>query len=146
MPATVRGDHTFESPFYRLTIDVEKGSIRSLWDKELKRELVDEKSPYRFGAYVYVKGADDMPNNSLYRYGASLKPPTLSATSTSNGRLVSSYHAPYGMVIVLESSAPNTPTVRTEITLLDAEKRIELAFAIHKETVLSKEAAYIAFP
>ncbi len=137
---------TFENSYYRVTVDPSAGGISSIWDKELNRELVDKSSPYRFGAYVYVKGADDMPNNSLYRYGASLKPPTLSATSTSNGRLVSSYHAPYGMVIVLESSAPNTPTVRAEITLLDAEKRIELAFAIHKETVLSKEAAYIAFP
>jgi hypothetical protein len=73
MPASVRGDRTFESPFYRLTIDVEKGSIRSLWDKELKKELVDGKI-MRIQAYVYVCSADDIPNNSLYRHGA-LRPP-----------------------------------------------------------------------
>ncbi len=145
-PSTVDGDRTFESPFYRLTIDVEKGSIRSLWDKELKRELVDEKSPYGFGAYVYVRGADDMPNNSLYRYGASLKPPALTPIAASGGKLSGAHHAPYGTVIVLETSAPETPLVQTEITLLEKEKRIELRYTIRKKPVLTKEAVYIAFP
>jgi len=145
-PATAAGDRTFESPFYRLTIDVAKGSIRSLWDKELKRELVDEKSPYGFGAYLYVRGADDMPNNSLYRYGASLKPPALTPIAASGGKLSSSRHAPYGTVINLEASAPETPLIQTEITLLDKEKRIELRYTIRKKAVLTKEAVYIAFP
>jgi hypothetical protein len=117
-----------------------------LWDKELKRELVDEKSPYGFGAYLYVRGADDMPNNSLYRYGASLKPPTLTPIAASGGKLSGAHHAPYGTVIVLETSAPETPLIQTEITLLDKEKRIELRYTIHKQPVLTKEAVYIAFP
>jgi hypothetical protein len=143
--ATVTGN-TFENTFYRLTIDAASGSIRSLWDKKLNRELVDAKSPYGFGAYIYVRGADDMPNNSLYRYGTALKPPMLTPIAASGGRLVSSRHAPYGTVIMLESVAPETPQIRTEITLLDKEKRIELRYLIQKKAVLSKEAVYIAFP
>jgi alpha-mannosidase len=112
----------------------------------LKRELVDEKSPYGFGAYVYVRGADDMPNNSLYRYGASLKPPVLAPIGASGGKITGAHHAPYGTVISLESSAPETPLIQTEITLLDKEKRIELRYTIRKQAVLSKEAVYIAFP
>ena len=145
-PGAAASERTFESPFYRLTVDVERGSIRSLWDKELKREMVDEKSPYGFGAYVYVQGADDMPNNSLYRYGASLKPPALMPIGASGGKIISAHHAPYGTVITLKSSAPETPLIQTEITLLDTEKRIELRYAIRKKAVLSKEAVYIAFP
>jgi len=144
--AAVGGDSTFENRFYRLTIDVASGSIRSLWDKELNKELVDEKSPYGFGAYLYVRGADDMPNNSLYRYGASLKPPALMAVAASGGKISGTHHAPYGTVITLESSAPETPLVRTEITLLDKEKCIELRYTIRKNSVLTKEAVYIAFP
>jgi alpha-mannosidase len=144
--SAVAGDRVFESPFYRLTVDAERGSIRSLWDKELKRELVDEKSPYGFGAYVYVRGADDMPNNSLYRYGASLKPPVLTPVAASGGKFSSSRHTPYGTVITLTASAPETPLIRTEITLLDKEKRIELRYTVQKKSVLSKEAVYIAFP
>lgn len=145
-PAAVAGDHTFESPFYRLTIDAASGSIRSLWDKELKKELVDEKSRYGFGAYVYVRGADNMPNNSLYRYGASLKPPALTPITASGGKISSAHHIPYGTVITVETSAPETPLIETEITLLDKEKRIELRYTIRKKPVLTKEAVYIAFP
>jgi alpha-mannosidase len=137
---------TFENSFYRITVDPAAGGISSIWDKQLDRELVDKASPYRFGAYLYVSGADDMPNNSLYRYGVSLKPPALLSTPAAHGKLVSSHRTPYGTEIVLESSAPHTPVVRTQITLVDTEKRIELSYAIHKESVLTKEAAYVAFP
>jgi hypothetical protein len=137
---------TFESPYYRITIDAACGCIRSLWDKQLNRELVDKQSAYGFGAYVYVRGADDMPKNSLYRYGAALKPPVLKPLAASGGRLVSFHHAAYGTVITLESSAPETPLIQTEITLLEKEKRIELRYTIQKQSVLTKEAVYIAFP
>jgi alpha-mannosidase len=137
---------TFENRYYRVTIDAEAGALRSIWDKDLNRELVDANSPYRFGAYVYVTGADDMPNNSLYRYGSSLKPPKLNPVAANQGRVVSVEQIPFGTRITLESSAPQTPTVRTEITLFDSEKRIDFAYRIHKDYVLSKEATYIAFP
>ena len=119
---------TFENRYYRVTIDAESGALRSIWDKDLNRELVDASSPYRFGAYVYVTGADDMPNNSLYRYGSSLKPPKLDPVAASHGRVVGVEEVPFGTKITLESSAPHTPTVRTEITLFDSEKRIDFAY------------------
>jgi hypothetical protein len=127
-------------------MDSSSGGVASIWDKQLNRELVDTKSPYRFGAYVYVTGADDMPNNSLYRFGAALHSPLLIPTAASNGRIVSVQRVPYGTAIVLESSAPHTPDIKTQITLLDSEKRIEFRYEIKKESVLSKEAVYIAFP
>jgi len=140
------GGETFENRYYRVTIDVESGAIRSIWDKELNRELVDRGSAYRFGSYVYVSGADDMPDNSLYRFGASLKPPQLNPVSASHGRLVEAVETDDALRIGLESSAPHTPSIRTEITLPNWQKRIDLAYALHKEYVLSKEAVYIAFP
>jgi alpha-mannosidase len=143
LPAPSR---TFENAFYRITIDLAAGAISGIWDKQLNRELVDAGSPYRFGAYLYVTGADDMPNNSLYRYGVSLKPPALLVTPAAQGKLVSSRHTPYGTTVTLESSAPHTPMVHTEITLLDSEKRIDLSYAIKKEAVLAKEAVYLSFP
>jgi hypothetical protein len=137
---------TFENQYYRVTVDADSGGLRSVWDKELGRELVDAASPFRFGAYVYVSGADDIPNNSLYRYGASLKPPVLTPTAAGHGQLVEAGETPFGTKIVLESSAPHTPKIRTEILLLSGERRIDFTYSIHKDYVLSKEAVYLAFP
>jgi hypothetical protein len=138
--------NTFENPYYRITVDPSSGAIGKIWDKELNRELVDSASPFRFGAYLYVTGADDMPNNSLYRYGATLKPPALSPAVSSHGRLLGAKQVPFGTIITMEASAPNTPTIRLEITLYDAKKQIDLAYHLHKEATIKKEAVYIAFP
>jgi alpha-mannosidase len=137
---------TFENQYFRIIIDPEAGAVRSVWDKDLGRELVDSNSPYRFGAYLYVSGADDMPNNSLYRFGAALPPPRLTPVLAGHGRVVEAVEAETGIRVVLESSAPHTPFVRTEIALPNWEKRIDLTYTLHKESALTKEAVYIAFP
>jgi alpha-mannosidase len=137
---------TFESPYYRITVDPASGAISKIWDKELNRELVDAASAFRFGAYLYVSGGDDMPNNSLYRYGATLKPPALSIATASHGRLLGAKQVPFGTIVAMEASAPNTPTIRLEITLYDAKKQIDFAYRLSKEPTLKKEAVYIAFP
>ncbi len=136
----------FENRYYRLTIDPESGALRSVWDKDLGRELVDAKSAYKFGSYLYVSGGDDLPNNSLYRFGAALKPPKLTPVPASHGRLVEAVETADDISVVLESSAPHTAAIRAEITLPKWQKRINLTYSVSKEFVLSKEAVYIAFP
>jgi alpha-mannosidase len=135
-----------ENRYYRITLDPEYGAIRSIFDKQLHRELVDAASPFRFGAYVYVQGADDAPWNSLYREGAAQRVPELHPTAAGNGRLVRVTRSAQGVTAVMESSAPNTPLIRTTIVLDEDEKRIDLLYRLHKDATLKKEAAYIAFP
>ncbi|MBZ5666225.1 MAG: hypothetical protein LAO30_16645 [Acidobacteriia bacterium] len=137
---------TFENSYYRITVDPSSGAVSKIWDKELNRELVDATSTFRFGAYLYVTGADDMPNNSLYRYGATLKPPALSIAVASHGHLLGAKQVPFGTIITLEASAPNTPTIRLDVTLYSARKQIDFAYHLSKEKTIKKEAVYIAFP
>jgi len=137
---------TVENRYYRITIDDASGSLSSIFDKQLQRELVDAHSPYRFGAYVYTTGADDMPYNSLYRYGIAQHQPDLVAHAAGGGHVLSLVTSPSSTTIVMESSALHTPSVRTTITLPAQQKSIEFTYAIQKEAVLSKEAVYIAFP
>ncbi|HEY5329358.1 MAG TPA: polysaccharide lyase family protein [Acidobacteriaceae bacterium] len=144
-PAPLQGQ-TLENKFYRITLDAAGGSIRSVWDKDLKRELVDPHSSFRFASYVYVTGADDMPNNSLYRFGATLPLPTLTSHPASAGRIVSLQRSAGEESATLESSAPNTPLIRTTITLPADAKRIDISISLHKTATLHREAAYIAFP
>jgi hypothetical protein len=93
-----------------------------------------------------VAGGDDYPANSLYRFGAGLKPPALTVHPAQSGELVSAKKTPIGIVVKLHSSAPNTPSIETEILLPNSEKNILLTYRLHKERVLTRESAYIAFP
>jgi hypothetical protein len=145
----IRGNilgNVLENDFYRVTLDPSSGAIASVFDKQLGRELVDASSPYKFGQYLYVTGGDSYPENSLYRFGAGLKPPALTVHGASSGTLLSAKNTPIGIVATLGSSAPNSPAIQTEILLPNSRKEILITYHLHKGRVLTRESAYIAFP
>lgn len=46
-------DNSLENDFYRIVFDPASGTIASLYDKELGREMVDPDSEWKLGAFVY---------------------------------------------------------------------------------------------
>lgn len=145
-PVPATASNVIENKYYRITLDPAGGGIQSIQDKELGWELVDRHSPFLFGAYVYTTGGDDLPHNSLYRYGAALSVPELHPQAAGRGRVVSVVQFAGAAQAILEASALHTPRVQMEITLPEDAKQIDLRYSIHKDAVLSKEAVYIAFP
>ena len=136
---------TLDSPYYRVELDPSSGSIRSIFDKQLGKELVNTDSPWRFGQYVYVSGGDEEPN-SILQYRAVSPAPKLQLHGAEHGRLISVERTPWGWRAELESSAENTPTLHTEIRLFEDEKKIELIEDLEKKSERKKEAVYFAFP
>jgi alpha-mannosidase len=137
--------NTIENSFYRVTLDPQTGAVRSIYDKQLKRELVDSRSPYRFNQYVYVTGGDEFPSQLLtYRKWSPVA--RLTEHRAEAGRLVSISRTPVGTVARLESRAVNTPRISTEIILFDNEKKIEFVNRVRKDEVYKKEGIYFAFP
>lgn len=136
---------TLESPYYRVELDPESGAIRSIYDKQVGRELVNPHSPYRLGQYLYVTGGDRQPN-SLMQYRTASRQPELQIHPARQGKLVSVERTPYGSVARMESSDTNTPSIVSEIRLFDREKKIEILADIDKRAVTTNEAVYFAFP
>ncbi len=136
---------TIESHFYRVELDPASGSIRSIFDKELNKELVNTQSQWRFGQYVCVTGGDEEPN-SVLQYRAVSPKPELHPTGSKEGRLISVEQTPWGWRAKLASSAENTPEIQTEIRIYKDEKKIELVEDLDKKPELKKEAVYFAFP
>ena len=137
---------TFENEFYRVRLDAGSGSVKSIFDKQLGRELVDAASPYRFGQYLYVTGGNDPFPNQLLTYRKTAPVARLDVHKAAGGRIVSVVKTPTGAVARMESSAPNTPRVTTEVVLFDGAKKIEINYRVRKETVYKKEGVYFAFP
>jgi alpha-mannosidase len=136
---------TIESPFYRIQLDAASGAVRSVYDKQLQRELVNQESPYRFGQYLYVTGGDQEPN-SILQYRMVSPKPTLDIHPAHDGHLASVKRTPYGWVVRMDSSDTNTPSIVTEIRVFYKEKKIEFVEDVDKNDVNSKEAVYFAFP
>jgi alpha-mannosidase len=136
---------SLESSYYKVQLDPATGAIRSIYDKQLQRELVDQDSPYRFGQYLYVTGGDKAPNTIL-QYSRVYPNAELQVHPSHDGKIVSVVRTPTGQLAHLESQSVNTPAIRTEIRVFDHEKKIEFVENIDKNEVVTKEAAYFAFP
>ncbi|HTU51883.1 MAG TPA: glycoside hydrolase family 38 C-terminal domain-containing protein, partial [Acidobacteriaceae bacterium] len=144
-PAATTQTTTLDSPYYRVTLDPATGAVKSIYDKQLQRELVNQQSPYRFGQYLYVTGGDKTPN-TLLQYSHVYPKPNLDVHPAQNGHLISVARTPYGWVARLESSDTNTPKISTEIRLFDHQKKIEFVEDLTKKEIDTKEGVYFAFP
>ncbi|MHB1675322.1 MAG: glycoside hydrolase family 38 N-terminal domain-containing protein [Acidobacteriaceae bacterium] len=144
-PAAATQTATLDSPYYRVTLDPATGAVRSIFDKQLQRELVNQQSPYRFGQYLYVTGGDKTPN-TLLQYSHVYPTPDLDVHPAQNGRLISVTRTPYGSVARLQSADINTSEISTEVRLFDHQKKIEFIEDLSKKEVDTKEGVYFAFP
>jgi alpha-mannosidase len=151
-------ERTIENSFYKITLAEESGSVSSIYDKQLRRELVAANNPYKFGQYVYVTGGDRNTAAGTWQtvlaYGGTkiiksfltLPNAELSVHAASNGKFLRTDHQPWGSSILLTSSTVNTPDIETEILLFDKEKKIEFRYRLHKNYTTAKEGVYFAFP
>lgn len=146
IPQNVAESTTLESAAYRIVLDPASGSIRSIIDKELNRELVNTKSPYRFGQYLYVTSKDQEPTRLTKQFSLMAPMPEFVIHAAENGRLKSVQKTPFGTVVRMENSGVNTPKIETEIILFDREKKIELIQRVQKTQVYTREGVYFAFP
>jgi alpha-mannosidase len=142
-PASSEG--TLENDYYRVVLDAASGAVKSIFDKELNKELVNASSPYRFNQYLYVTGADQVPNRAM-QYNPAVPVPELTIHGANSGRLVSVNRQSFGTVAHLESQGVNTPKIETEVILFDGQKKIEFTNRVHKREVYTKEGVYFAFP
>ncbi|HUN62174.1 MAG TPA: polysaccharide lyase family protein [Candidatus Sulfotelmatobacter sp.] len=134
-----------ENAYYRVQVDATSGAVKSIFDKQLNRELVDAGSPYRFNQYLYVEGGGKPPTQIVYMR-KSLPLAQLKITASSGGRILGLRKTPFGQILTVEARGVHTPLIRTEILLYDGEKKIEFVNQVTKDSVRDKEAAYFAFP
>ena len=139
---------SIENQYYRITVDPGTGSVRSIFDKDLKRELVDTASPYRFGEYLYVTGGDPHSNGQTQMIHPNKVLPVAELTvhGSENGKFLGAQKTPWGHLIRLQGSNVNTPTVSLEIKLYDDQKKIEFDYHVDKTETRAKEGVYFAFP
>lgn len=128
-------DSKIENAFYRVELDPTSGAVKSIYDKQLKREVVDLSSPYHFGQYLYV-------TTNAAATGAA----RFVIHKAADGKIVSVKNTPDGITVELQSSDTETPEINTTLTLSNRSKRILFTEDIDKRETKSDEAVYFAFP
>jgi hypothetical protein len=131
-----------ESRFYRLTFDPVSGAITSLFDKELRRELVDASAPYPLNQYLYVAGGEGsrIVEDEL---GAE---PKLRISAPGKAVLRRLGLGALGERMIVESSAAMTPRLVSEVTVWNHLRRVDIVNRFTKTPTRQKEAVYFSFP
>jgi len=150
LPAAPAGEsalpvsNSIENAYYRVELDPGAGAIKSIYDKQLDRELVDQSSSYRLNQYLYVAGGDG--ETQIVYMRKSLPLAHLTVSPSSGGRATRLRKTAYGQILTYQTSGLHAPSIETDVILFDDEKKIEFVNRLHKEPVNKKEAIYFAFP
>lgn len=134
--------NVLENRWYRVELDTKGGWIRSIFDKELGKELVDADSPWKLGEFILEKlgNRSQMEVYKLDDYER-FKADTLCVEGSSEGPVWNSIR------LSGESSTCIGPRgITCEIRLFNHSKRIGLAYKVRKKANIDPESIYIAFP
>ena len=133
-----------ENDHYRLTFDITKGTISSLFDKKLNREMVETSSPFQFGQFIYErlgKNRSQLEQLKLGEYTRkSLTDITIS--DVTDGAVWKSVKI-NGKI----EECADKDGVTCEIRLYKTgDCKIEFLWSMKKLAVTDPEAVYVAFP
>jgi len=132
-----------ENRYYRLTIDQIKGTISSLYDKELKIGLTDPRAKFDLAAFIYERLGK---NRSQLEH---LKLEEFTRNTLTGIRISRMTNGPLWQSVTITGKSPECADpegVRCEIRLFHLEKKIEFRFSMKKLPVTDPEGVYVAFP
>ena len=131
-----------ENAHYRVTVDPQSGGIRSLFDKELGLELVDQEAEWTLGQLIHEQLGNreqleafqltDFQRSGLRDVQVGPVRPGLVWDSLSVSGELDGCEEPDG--------------VRLELRLFRNEKRLELHYLARKRRVFAPESYYVAMP
>lgn len=126
-PLAEGGPPVLENRFFRIVLDPATGAVRSLFDKQLNRELIDPDAPFGLNQLV-VKQIQ-----------------TGSFATQQSAQITPGVAGPVCRSLQVSAQALGCPQVRQEITIYHELKRIDLATRILRDSMPMLEL-YFAFP
>jgi hypothetical protein len=132
-------------------VDPIRGVITSIYDKALKKELVEESDSLGLGQLIYEELANrhDLERLTHSNRDTVYRPLELRRTTLRNIRLVRGENGSIYRSLFLQGDMPvcaDERGVQIEIRLYHRQKKIELQYSMFKLPVYSPEGVYVAFP
>jgi len=131
-----------ENDWYKIKINTQTGTISSIYDKELDRELVDAKAEWSFGEFIYelLDNRSQLESFNLTSYTREA-PDSIWFDAFEKGNVWNTIRFKGNT-----RAAEKDGAFSVEIRLFKTTKRIDLAYYIEKKLVTDPEGIYIAFP
>ena len=133
-----------ENEYYRIRVNSSKGTIESLYDKQLGKELVDPKALYQPGQFIYERLGKNRHQLEVLKLDESVRTELENVTVSG-----SVFDGPVWQSISMKGSIPGCAGkegITCEIRLYKTEKKIEFLYSLAKLPVTDPEGGYVAFP
>ncbi|WIB26602.1 glycoside hydrolase family 38 C-terminal domain-containing protein [Curtobacterium sp. MCSS17_015] len=140
---------TLENEYLRVAVDPGTSTIRSIVERATGRELVEQRTPAGFNAYVYDEyGSSGAGVNHLANKLWSSERLELLAARTTGGPsvLVERVSDAVEERLVYRFSAAGVDAVTVTLRLRHGEPRLRIANRLEKPVTRTKESAFFAFP
>ena len=140
----VRFTGLLENEFYRIRINAVKGTIESLYDKQLGKELVDLHATYQPGQFIYERLGKNRHQLEVLKLDEA-KRTVLQDVHVSPDIV----DGPVWQGISFTGSVPECTEkdgLASEIRLYKNEKKIEFRYSLKKLPLTDPEGGYVAFP
>ncbi|MCU0456053.1 MAG: glycosyl hydrolase family 38, partial [Bacteroidales bacterium] len=131
-----------ENDWYKITVDPSRGVVRSLYDKELSLEIIDQDSRYGMAEFILEKlgNRSQLESRKLDDF-VRLSLDTVWFHSITDGPVFSTIR------LCGESETALDPGgFIVDIRLFNTEKRVEVQCSLVKKSIVEPEGIYIAFP
>jgi hypothetical protein len=144
-------DGLFENEYYALKVDPKNGVISSLVDKELQLELLDQNDDIKMGRFIYEELANrhQMERFTHNKIDTVYVPLDGHRSNLTDIKIVNVVQGPVWKSLNINGQMPGCADergVKMEIRLYNNSKRLELHYSMHKLSVTTPEAVYVAFP
>lgn len=141
-----------DNPWYSVKINKKKGVIEQIYDKDISKNIVDEKSEYNIGEFILEKLGDREQlfskrtiNGESYGPLNNYTRQTLDSVWLSEIREGEIWNT-IRFKGKTETAYNHSDAFSFEIRLFKTTKRIDFAFELKKKPILEPESFYISFP
>jgi hypothetical protein len=133
-------NNVIENAWYRMELNIKKGSLVSLYDKQMGQELLDSKAPWQFGELIHEQLSGRFPDVPVK--DPARESPAINFKGYSQGLIWDTYsfsgHSDAGM--------GDGENMSIELRIFRHTKRIDLSYRLMKKLEIKPEAVYVAFP
>lgn len=131
-----------ENPWYTIDFNKDKGTISSLYDKDLGKQLLTPNAEWEMGAFIYEIIADRHAME-LRQTPKSLRraPEKIRFEKYEHGALWDTYRFRGETAAGREHD-----NLMVEYRVFNVEKKIEVVYRLRKKAITDPEAVYVSFP
>lgn len=145
------GKNSIENKFYKVVVDSTTGGIKSLYDKEIRKELVNQKSSYNLNQYIYEEIASTEGRTAIYDHSdgaekGKKRKVEFRRTIPKSCRIRQGRKGPLVASLIVETKAKGCSKITQEIILYQDLKKIDIINVLYKNEIITPEAIYFVFP